>query len=216
MYYSFYPSMTSPTEKNHTADLGKALLRTISRGHETLDDTSLIENLALQLLESRASVTETDAQGCNALHYSALFDYERIAGALIDASQDVNAVNEEGDTALFMTNNTSTILKLIRCCADINLKNRAGFTALTNTMETSQNPVDLNNVKLLLAHQADVNTSENGTPLQYAVLLNCCDLVQCLLEWNADANMKISTGQTPLQYSLGLRNVKIMDVLMDS
>jgi len=116
---------------------------------------------------------------------------------LIALGSDVNAKNNDGDTALILAcdclNNEEIIQTLIDAGADVNVKNNTGDTAL---MVASKNG-NLNTVKILIAAGADVNASNNHgyTPL----LLACTyilspDLIQTLLLSGADINARTNNS----------------------
>jgi ankyrin repeat protein len=101
---------------------------------------------------------------------------------------------------------------LIKHLANVNVKDKDGYTALHNTAHSflksgphKSTEAHRNRIAaLLLEHGALVNaTTNNGeTVLHNAALMNNTELVQLLLENGADPNIQQAQGMTPLHFAL--------------
>ena len=84
------------------------------------------------LIDGGADVNKTDSDN-SMLMLAVESDYSTCAEYLIAAGADVNCVNEQGETALFVTlqNQNAQIMKsLIAAGADVNMTNSEGMTAI--------------------------------------------------------------------------------------
>lgn len=92
------------------------------------------------------------------------------------------------------------IIQLLKAHADINARNKKGFTALALASRKG----DLGIVQLLLRAGAEVNTadSESGiTPLESAVMGGHVEIAKALLDAGANVNARDTyRGRTPLHW----------------
>ena len=118
---------------------------------------------------------------------------------------DVNTRNKLGFTALDSARNVDIAKVLIDNGADFNARDELGFTPLF----WEANP-DI--AKLFIDNGADVNARNNSgqTPLFFA---NYQDVAKVLIDNAADVNARDNSGQTPLFLA---RNVEIAKVLIDN
>ncbi len=114
---------------------------------------------------------------------------------------DVNAKNNNGDTALIIASasykeSVEVVKLLLAKGADVNAKNNNGKTALINASDNKSVKV----VQLLLAKGADENAKKNNgdTALIIATYNESVEVVQMLLEKGAHVNAKNNQGCTAL------------------
>lgn len=106
-----------------------------------------------------------------------------------------------------------TIVRLlIEAGADVNTKDRAGWTPLHYACRHGHADI----VQLLLDAGADVNAKENNgsTPLSLASLNGHNELVKLLLEKGADINAMGSRGHSPLSLAAGKLDYKLVHFLL--
>lgn len=125
--------------------------------------------------------------------------FKVIDALLADPKIDVNAMTEQGESALMLAalaGNTDVCQKLIDKGADIN---KPGWTALHYAATGGNVPI----IKMLLEHHAYIDTeSPNGsTPLMMAAKYGTADAVRALLDGGADAMIKNSLDLTALDFA---------------
>jgi len=119
------------------------------------------------------------------------------------------------------TNNQACVLFLLDNGAQVNALDDNGYTALDDAARTG----NLDAVKLLVKHNADVNLNHRNTrasfklsPLFHAITSNHHEIVQFLLDNGANANIKTSWGLTPLTcakiISHGCSHDEILGILL--
>jgi ankyrin repeat protein len=110
------------------------------------------------LINNRADPLIKDPKGQTALHAVAVYDQETTK-FLIDLGMDINAPDNEGNTALHKAaynGNEATVQILIDHGADMSLKNKQDETALSLAAGTSAIPI----VRLLIDRGADLRTRD--------------------------------------------------------
>ena len=188
-----------------------------------------------KLIASGADVNARDKDGSTALMRAAGIRKTEIVRVLLEHGADVNARDEWGETALAKVPNCVggfdiaddgtveiTLPKqgkreleifkmLVEAGADINVKDRRLFTALTYAASDG----DLKAVGFLLDLGADIN-AKNGigrTPLTEAAWGGHSKVVRFLLEKGADVNAKDNAGETALDYARKTGNDEIVALL---
>jgi ankyrin repeat protein len=147
------------------------------------------------MLEQRADVNTSEADGATALHWAVDLDDLDTAEQLIRAGANVNAANELGITPLWLAcanGNAGMIEKLLAAGANPNAVPATGESALMSAVRTSS----VKALNSLLARGADVNAKENSrrqTALMWAVAARRPDAVRVLLEHGADVNARSRT-----------------------
>jgi len=109
--------------------------------------------------------------------------------------------------------NFKAVESLLNQKADANAKTFDGMTAMHYAAMSGQT----NMLKLLLAHQAEINvatTNEGWTPLHFAAMFGQMDAVQLLLDNHADINAKARYGgATPLHLALQRGQTNVVELL---
>ncbi len=150
------------------------------------------------LLENEANINVFDINSkSSALH--GIDDEEKIK-VLIEFGANVNAINDQGWTALHSILSTGT-----RNCAKILIDNGADLTAKDNE---GQSPLfkaakegNVECVQLLIENKANVNEKDKDgqTPLLIATKQGFAECLQLLIESNANDNETDKSGRTALQ-----------------
>ena len=186
--------------------IGAALSATVSAaGQSTLADAAENEDSkAIRvLLEKKAEVNASQADGMTALHWATYHDDLHSVKLLVAAGADVKAANRYGVTPLNLacTNgNTDIVELLLEAGADPNSALAGGQTALMAASRTGRRgPVDA-----LLARGANVNAREhNGqTALMWAAAEGHVEVVDALLKAGADFRTPLPSGFTPLLFAV--------------
>ncbi len=151
------------------------------------------------LIQSKADVNATLADGTTALHWAAQSDDAETVQSLIRAGADVKVKDRYGFTPLYFacSNGNAVIVRaLLDAGADPNAATAEGETALITA--TRSGSVDA--IKALLQKGASVNAKDTvtqQTALMWAVRANHPVVVPLLLEYGAEVNARTRTGKTP-------------------
>jgi ankyrin repeat protein len=153
------------------------------------------------LLQQKADVNATQADGTTALHWIARWNDLEMADLLIRAGSDVKAANRDGATPLFLASQNGSaamIEKLLKAGADVNAPILShGETALM--MAARSGSVEA--VKVLLDHGAQLNTKDTlrgTTALMWAAEQGHAAVMELLIERGADVRAQ-STVLTPVR-----------------
>jgi hypothetical protein len=96
--------------------------------------------------------------------------------------------------------------------ADVNIRSRAGGSALLNAVKI-QNPTL---VKLLLHHGANPNVQEFGsTPLHFSIEHGNKEIIKILMQAGADPNIGNSEGLTSIEKAKLLKRKDLLDLLLE-
>ncbi|KAF3394005.1 putative ankyrin repeat protein [Penicillium rolfsii] len=167
----------------------------------------------------RKSIYQKDEQQAEqeaeALRIAALKGDECIMQLLLTQGADINAVDKDGDTALFyaiMSGNETVVQLLLAQGADINAVNKNGITALSYAIVREQEAI----VQLLLAQGADINAvNKNGImALFYACIRENEAVVRLLLKQGADINAVNKNGITALISAIVGGNEAVVHLLL--
>jgi ankyrin repeat protein len=134
------------------------------------------------------------------LQYAAQKGDLRIAGRLIDAGAQINATGIAGRTPLHFAGGRqlSMMQLLIEKGADVNARDAEGASPLDDAVWNGS----LDAVAILLAHGARLNepdTHTGATPLNEAAFRGHAQVIQYLLQFHPDLNIRDKQGFLPLQ-----------------
>ena len=160
---------------------------------DTLADAAMRGDVALvrSLLQQKADVNGSQADGTTALHWAVRQDNLEMVNLLIGAGANVKASNHFGLTPLSLAcvnGNAATIQALLKAGVDANaVLSELGETPLMMAARTGNSDA----VKVLLDHGADVNARESSrgqTALMWAAVEGHSSVVRMLIEHKADVN----------------------------
>ncbi|MEW6360074.1 MAG: ankyrin repeat domain-containing protein [Planctomycetota bacterium] len=179
-------------------ELGQTALYDASRSGHT--------EIAEMLLQAGATVDAKDRDGYTPLNHAAWTGQTEVAQLLIAKGarptfHDAAALGQTHQLAEFVSSGT-----------DVNTKTPQGLTALHLAAGNGY----VETVALLLDRGAAteaVATENRWTPLHWAVYCNHKDIVQLLVERNANVNAKDVTGRTPLDVARQNGNDDIAEIL---
>ncbi len=145
-----------------------------------------------------------DAKGegdATALHVAIEEKYPEAALLLIDKGCDINAVDADGQTALYYAvneldmDNMRIIHHLLQNGANVTHANSLGCTPLHLAVARSDKKLSA----AFLEKGADINAvaDRNGTPLHWAIDHHNLEMVNFLLVYGANGNQKTLDGMTP-------------------
>src|SRR5579872_6192200 len=176
----------------------------------------------LRTLLGGASNTSHDPGDTPALMLAAAKEDRECVSLLLAAGADPNATDTNGNTAvetLLCNGSTSdakyaTLRLLLDGGANVNARNRSGYTALIFAVAYSEK---LDCVRLLLTRgvKVDARDDQGWTALQYAINARRADLVRPLLESGADVNTTAKDGVTCLRRSILAGDAGIVKLLLD-
>jgi ankyrin repeat protein len=155
------------------------------------------------LVEQKADVNKSQADGMTALHWAAHHSDVESAKLLITAGANVKAASRYGVTPLSLAcvrGDTTLVDLLLEAGADVNTTLPGGETALMTAARTGRpGPVNL-----LIARGADVNAREwkGQTALMWAAADGNLEVVDALLKANADFRTPLASGFTPLFFAV--------------
>nr|NGX63662.1 Phosphocholine transferase AnkX [Candidatus Anoxychlamydiales bacterium] len=147
----------------------------------------------------------------NPLIFAAENCYLEIVKYLKENGVDLNAKNDEGQTALIravLKGHLVIVKYLIENGADLNEKSNIGKTALMYAAYCG----NLEIVRYLKENRADLNAKNNkgGTALTYTALKNYIIITKYLKENGADLNAKNNRGETTLMLAASKGHLEIV------
>ena len=152
------------------------------------------------LLQQHVDVNTPQADGATPLAWAAHWDDTDTADLLIRAGANVNAANSYGVTPLSLAcinQSAAMVEKLLKSGADPN-------GAPTPVIMTAARTGNVETVKSLLAHGADVNAKESPrgqTALMWAVAEKHPEVARMLIDHGADVHARSTSGFTPLLFA---------------
>jgi len=198
--------VNSMNKDNYTA-----LHSAASKGH-----CEIIE----ELLNSKADVNAKDSIGDTPLHDAALNGYTDAVNMLLKRSADVNIMNNVNCTALHWAagkGHCKVIEELLNSKADVNANDSSGDTPLHVAAYNGYTDA----VNMLLKCGADVSiwNKDKKTALHFAVSLQAdrrYDIINELLHFHADVNVKDINGETPLQVGHRMKDKEAVRILINN
>ncbi|HEX3046976.1 MAG TPA: ankyrin repeat domain-containing protein [Bacillota bacterium] len=145
-------------------------------------------------------------------------NYLNEAASAMQEGADVNARNNQGDSALAIAANlgyTEIVKLLIRNGAKVNAQDEAGQTALFYAAGAGYSEI----VQLFIEHQTDVNAKnkEGETSLHWAAQAGNPDIVRLLIEHGADLEAKtLKDNITPLMYAINFGHYETVKLLIEN
>jgi ankyrin repeat protein len=169
------------------------------------------------LVEEKAEVNATQADGMTALHWATYHDDLDQVKLLLESGADAKAANRYGVTplALACANGREEIVEmLLEAGADPNSALAGGETALMIASRTGM----LGPVKALVARGADVNAEERKgqTALMWAAADGHVDVVDALLNAGADARARLRSGFTPFFFAVREGRIDVVKRLLQA
>ncbi|MFN7094539.1 MAG: ankyrin repeat domain-containing protein, partial [Burkholderiales bacterium] len=169
-----------------------------------------------------------DKQGLAPLHIVAQKGYHEAITLLNILGTPVNQQSDDGSTALHIAiavKHLKAAEALITCKADISVFNKKRQTPT----ELAAKEFDLEMLELLLANRGQscimipqsfvdavnkIQLADGHTLMTYAAKNNLVNVVKCLLDYNANINIRNKAGSTPLLLAAEHNHQQIIDLLL--
>ncbi len=170
------------------------------------------------LLDHKADPNQTNLSHWTPLMYAAWDDSAEIANILIKHGAKLDAVDNDGLTALAIASQNAKIKAadaLVAAGADVNAPvAKGGYTPLMLASLSGSSEL----VTALIAHGAKVNAVNPGgvTALMIAAANDRRNVVAVLLKSGADVNARSEDGRTALSIAQGNNNEALIQVLKDA
>ena len=173
----------------------------------------------IKLLEDKANphYRNGEFRGVNALQIATLKGNVASMIILIRAGVDVNALDDNGSSALYLaaqSGNTKSLELLTKALKiDLNLSNNLGITPLH--IASSENQFDA--VKAILKKQRanlDLADKDGYTPILTAIKKGHIEIFEALLNAKASVDVKNNIGETALHIAARNGNTQIFDLLL--
>ncbi len=172
--------------------------------------------LVRTLLVNGVDANSKQPDGATALHWAVHWNDIATAEVLIGEGANVNAVNRSGESPLSLAcgnGNATMVQALVDHGADTNMAASSGETPLMRCVRSGR--VDA--VKILLAHDAQVNAKDKDhgrTALMWAVAEKRPEMVQALIEGDADIHMRSNDGLDALMLAARAGDVMSAELLL--
>jgi ankyrin repeat protein len=170
------------------------------------------------LLKQGIDPNTPQVDGMTALHWATYHDDQALVERLVQAGARVQAANRYGVTPLSLacTNGNGAIVELLlKAGADPNAPLPGGETPLMTAARTGT----LASVKALLAHGARMDGKDDRrgqTALMWAAAEGHADVVQALIDADADFAVRVPSGFTPLLFAVREGRGNVVRVLLNA
>ncbi|HMF60335.1 MAG TPA: ankyrin repeat domain-containing protein [Vicinamibacterales bacterium] len=168
------------------------------------------------LLKQRIDVNTPQADGMTALHWATYQDDVELVTLLVRAGANVQAANRYGVTPLSLacTNGDGAMVEmLLKAGADPNAALPGGETPLMTAARTGA----VASVKALVSRGANVDSKDERrgqTALMWAAAEGHADVVQALIDADADFATRVPSGFTPLLFAVREGRIDVLRVLL--
>jgi ankyrin repeat protein len=167
------------------------------------------------LLGSSSCLEDRNDSGRTPLLESTMLGYEQIVNEILKHKPQLEAVDEDGSTALILGagfSRNQIIIKLVMAGANVNGRNRdTGETALVRA--SGWGTVEC--VTTLLNLGANSNAHYGVTALMNTAFNNRVDCARVLLDWGASLDMIDKRGRTALYHAVAYQHFEIARLLAD-
>ena len=179
------------------------------------------EDITELLILNGAMLEAKNQRGETAIHMAIEAKNSKIVYLLLKKGANIEARNDMNQTPLHLATqlgNCEIIQLLLDFKADINA---------IQTWKTTKTPLqiaiikdDVKATRILLKNGANPNlapTNQLGfglIPIHIGITLKVFDIVELLIAYNADLNLKDHRGYTPMHWAIHRRNMKTMKVLL--
>jgi ankyrin repeat protein len=174
--------------------------------------------LVRTLLVNGVDANSKQPDGATALHWAVHWNDIATAEVLISEGANVNAVNRSGESPLSLAcgnGNVTMVQALVDHGADTNRAAASGETPLMRCVRSGR----VDTVRMLLAHDAQANAKdkEHGrTTLMWAVAEKRSDMVQALIEGDADVHLRSNDGLDALMLAARVGDVTSAELLINA
>ena len=172
--------------------------------------------LVRTLLVNGVDANSKQPDGATALHWAVHWNDIATAEVLIGEGANVNAVNRSGESPLSLAcgnGNATMVQALVDHAADTNKATASGETPLMRCVRSGR--VDA--VRILLGRDAQVNAKDRDhgrTALMWAVAEKRPEMVQALIEGDADIHLRSNDGLDALMLAARFGDVMSTELLV--
>lgn len=160
-----------------------------------------------KLLQANKDSNVHDKYGESALVWAVCEQNQEIAEELIAAGANIHIKDKIGHYKILgyaINNDHDKIVKYL-----LEKLNECSITALFDGGKKV--------VKMLIEAKVDLNSLKHGmTPLSNAILRNNTEIVQIIVENDANVNLPEEDGTMPLMYAVMMNNLKVVQLLLDA
>jgi ankyrin repeat protein len=167
------------------------------------------------LLERAADANNTEEDGLTPLQWALHFGNIKGALMLLENGADPNVRNKEGKTPLMdaaMNGYPEVVEHLLRCGAEVDAETPLAFTALLLASMNGRKEV----VEHLIRRGAAINKKDSKygrSPVLWATMLGHSEVVELLLDAEADVTLSDKEGNTALNWAEEKENEDILNLI---
>ncbi|XP_077985785.1 uncharacterized protein LOC144440299 [Glandiceps talaboti] len=179
----------------------------------------LVERLVQLVAMSAKNVDIYNHLRQTPLHLAVITNQWQMVRLLMMAGADVNLTDRNGQTSIHLAcqrSNMECLHSLMSCSRypiDLNAKNYEGFTAIHVAVLLGS----LDVISFLVSKGSDINSTDGKsgrTPLFHAVENDRKDVIELLLQHNADVNAQSYSGNTALHVASGRGLISVVRSLL--